>query len=122
MKKNKHSKFLGGIIAVFMLIIMCMNADAQCRFVAIKSEGDRSFTSLPCDFPVLNFTSATEAEREAFKAIVLSWKSNNPGFDSLSFFPLTTHEYFEISQSDFDNFSSERKSIILSVSFFYKIN
>jgi hypothetical protein len=122
MRKNNQSKFLTGIFTAFMLIIMGMNADAQCRFVQVRAEVDTTFTSLPCDFPVLNFVSAGESEREAFKTIVSNWKSTHPGFDSLSFFPLTTHEYFEISQSDFDNFSLERKSIISAVPFFYKIN
>jgi hypothetical protein len=122
MRKNNQSKFFTGIIAAFMLTIICMNADAQCRFIQIKPEGDTTLTNLPCDFPVLNFVSASEPEKEAFKLIVSNWKSNNPGFEGLSFFPITTHEYFEISHSDFDNFSSERKSIISAVPFFYKIN
>jgi hypothetical protein len=97
------------------------NKVEQCRFIKITSDGNKVIL-IPCDFPVLNFASATKSDIEAFNTVVSDWKSNNPGFDDLSFLPESTLEYFEISKSNYDAFSEERKSIISSASFFYQIN
>src|SRR5262245_25270445 len=100
------------ILMLTMTIIgasMGTNVHAQCRFVQIKASKDTSFASLPCDFPVIDIANASQQEKDAFSGDVIKWKAANPGYDHLAFLQTSTQEYFEISLTDFADFSSEKK-------------
>lgn len=118
MKKNKLIK---GILIVFLLF--CFNSEiySQCSFNKTEANGQITTILLPCDFPVINTAKATPQEKEIFAKEIIEWKIKNKGFDFLTFIPNTTNEYFEIDQVVFDSFSEEKKLIVNSMPFFYKI-
>jgi hypothetical protein len=117
-KKKKVMPFL---LSISFALVFGQNTHGQCRFIQIKAVGDTLIKQIPCDFPVINISTATQQERDSFTVTVKKWKESNPGFDGLVFVQSSTLEFFEINQSDFENFSEERKLVIQALPAFYKI-
>jgi len=106
----------------FMMISgIFSKATAQCKYLAVTTEGVINVTHVPSDFPVFNFANSDLNSLNAFKQVVEKWKLTNPGFENVSFTPTNTQNHFEIPQSDFDLYTADKKEIILSMPFFYTV-
>lgn len=106
---------------VFAMSASFFNLNAQCTFEKTNTENDKQITVLPCNFPMLDFSKATETEKNDFKNLVSIWRLTNKGFDGISFVPETTNEYFQIDASAFALFSEEKKAIVNAMPFYYRV-
>ena len=75
-------------------------------------------TPLPCNFPIVDFSKATENEKNVFNTLVTEFKSNNPGLESISFLPETTQVYFTIPVNVYSSYCAERKVIVNTSPYF----
>lgn len=107
---------------IFMLFGLLNNSTAQCHYLSISNNGQSELTEIPTNFPVLDFSKATEKQKEDFKTEVEQWKSANPGFERYTFSPTESVSFITITKTDFDAYDDARQNIILANPVFYHLN
>ncbi len=113
------------ILIASLLLFSNSNVSAQCRYVSISSANDTTAYYIPSDFPVKEITGDTTVDNTTYSTIFSLWVKEKLEISNMqlpvALLPGVSKIYIEISKTDFDLFSDERKNRIKSNPAFYHV-
>ncbi len=123
--KTKDFKLISAKVFLLCLLLAFGSSKAfsQCNYVTTEN-GKETKLSIPCDFPVKISYDELNVDQINFDKEILKWKNANPTLKSLVLIPSNTKTEnisIQISIAEYNKFDFEKKKVIDSNSYFYKV-
>ena len=116
MKKTLPKGLLSVIAITFVFCFFANYSWSQCKYYVVNLKGDTTIFKIPCNFPAKANTGDSTADQTNFVNAFLDWNKTLPELQSniLPFQGLSGIKtvYFEITNSDFSQFSEDRKAAL----------